>query len=74
MSSARFEGAYWAWFRSIIHLPIRFLPYVGYVTIAMVRFIFYLFEMILTFQQNDFPQLKYALLGIMGLFALVQRE
>ena len=24
--------------------------------------------------QNDFPQLKYALLGVMGLFALVQRE
>ncbi|KAG8750512.1 Signal peptidase complex catalytic subunit [Serendipita sp. 396] len=35
-----------------------FLPYVGYVTIAM----------------NDFPQLKYALLGIMGLFALISRE
>lgn len=35
-----------------------FLPYVGYVTIAM----------------NDFPQIKYALLGLMGLFALVQRE
>jgi hypothetical protein len=24
--------------------------------------------------QNDFPQLKYALLGVMGLFALIQRE
>jgi hypothetical protein len=35
---------------------------------------FILFETILTFLQNDFPQLKYALLGIMGLFALVQRE
>ncbi|KAG9056941.1 Signal peptidase complex catalytic subunit [Serendipita sp. 407] len=35
-----------------------FLPYIGYVTIAM----------------NDFPQLKYALLGIMGLFALISRE
>ncbi|KAK7042350.1 signal peptidase complex catalytic subunit SEC11 [Favolaschia claudopus] len=35
-----------------------FLPYIGYVTIAM----------------NDFPQLKYALLGGLGLLALVQRE
>ncbi|TFY79793.1 hypothetical protein EWM64_g4217 [Hericium alpestre] len=35
-----------------------FLPYVGYVTIAM----------------NDFPQLKYALLGGLGLLALIQRE
>ncbi|KZV74984.1 hypothetical protein PENSPDRAFT_647508 [Peniophora sp. CONT] len=35
-----------------------FLPYVGYVTIAM----------------NDFPQLKYAVLGGLGLLALIQRE
>jgi len=35
-----------------------YVPWVGYVTIAM----------------NDFPQLKYALLGILGLMALVQRE
>jgi len=35
-----------------------FLPYIGYVTIAM----------------NDFPQLKYALLGGLGLMALLQRE
>ncbi|KAI0312713.1 hypothetical protein OF83DRAFT_1176377 [Amylostereum chailletii] len=35
-----------------------FVPYVGYVTIAM----------------NDFPQLKYALLGGLGLMALLQRE
>ncbi|KAF8208351.1 signal peptidase complex catalytic subunit SEC11 [Mycena galopus ATCC 62051] len=35
-----------------------FLPYIGYVTIAM----------------NDFPQLKYALLGGLGLMALIQRE
>lgn len=39
-------------------LAHRFLPYVGYVTIAM----------------NDFPQLKYALLGGLGLLALIQRE
>ncbi|KAG6910041.1 Signal peptidase complex catalytic subunit [Tephrocybe rancida] len=36
----------------------EFLPFVGYVTIAM----------------NDFPQLKYALLGGLGLLALIQRE
>jgi len=35
-----------------------FLPYVGYVTIAL----------------NDFPQLKYALIGGLGLLALIQRE
>ncbi|KAG1856179.1 hypothetical protein C8R48DRAFT_718671 [Suillus tomentosus] len=35
-----------------------FLPYIGYVTIAM----------------NDFPQLKYALLGGLGLLAVIQRE
>ena len=54
----------------------RFLPYVGYVTIAMVNF-----QHALVFccsakrtTQNDFPQLKYALLGVLGLLALVQRE
>lgn len=35
-----------------------FVPYIGYITIAM----------------NDFPQLKYALLGGLGLLALLQRE
>ncbi|EJU01322.1 hypothetical protein DACRYDRAFT_67197 [Dacryopinax primogenitus] len=35
-----------------------FLPYVGYVTIVL----------------NDFPQLKYALLGGLGLLALFQKE
>jgi len=35
-----------------------FLPYVGYVTIVL----------------NDFPQLKYALLGGLGLLALIQKE
>ncbi|KAJ7628622.1 putative signal peptidase [Roridomyces roridus] len=35
-----------------------FLPYIGYVTIAM----------------NDFPRLKYALLGGLGLLGLLQRE
>ncbi|KAI0032073.1 hypothetical protein K488DRAFT_50736 [Vararia minispora EC-137] len=35
-----------------------FMPYVGYVTIMM----------------NDYPQLKYALLGSLGLLSLLQRE
>lgn len=26
------------------------------------------------YEQNDFPQLKYALLGSLGLLALIQRE
>ncbi|KAF9645491.1 hypothetical protein BDM02DRAFT_3120175 [Thelephora ganbajun] len=55
-----------ALYRGLKHLERRhvvgkvrgFLPYVGYVTIAM----------------NDFPQLKYALIGGLGLLALVQRE
>ncbi|EDR10366.1 uncharacterized protein LACBIDRAFT_247942 [Laccaria bicolor S238N-H82] len=36
----------------------RFLPYMGYVYC----------------DGNDFPQLKYALLGVLGLLALLQRE
>ena len=54
----------------------RFLPYVGYVTIAMVRFwtIFLTLNLTEVSRQNDFPQLKYALLGGLGLLALIQRE
>ncbi|PVG01624.1 putative signal peptidase [Serendipita vermifera] len=48
----------WLERRHVVGKVRGYLPYVGYVTIAM----------------NDFPQLKYALLAIMGLFALVQRE
>ncbi|KAH0831299.1 hypothetical protein J3R83DRAFT_13941 [Lanmaoa asiatica] len=44
--------------RHIIGKVRGFLPYIGYVTIAM----------------NDFPQLKYALLGGLALLALIQRE
>ncbi|KAA1471928.1 hypothetical protein DENSPDRAFT_865423 [Dentipellis sp. KUC8613] len=44
--------------KHIVGKVTGFLPYVGYVTIAM----------------NDFPQLKYALLGGLGLLALIQRE
>ena len=53
----------------------RFLPYIGYVTIAMVRHIFPARTlMLILLAQNDFPQLKYALLGGLGLLALIQRE
>jgi hypothetical protein len=51
---------------------LRFLPYVGYVTIAMVRLLNVL-EGKLT-GQNDFPKLKYALLGVLGLFLLTGKE
>ncbi|KAI6041500.1 hypothetical protein EDC04DRAFT_2668471 [Pisolithus marmoratus] len=44
--------------RHIVGKVRGFVPYIGYVTIAM----------------NDFPQLKYAMLGGLGLLALLQRE
>lgn len=58
---------------------VRFLPYIGYVTIAMVRSPpsgteDSIRSLGLTHVQNDFPQLKYALLGTVGLFLLVQKE
>ncbi|KAI0922857.1 Signal peptidase complex catalytic subunit [Taiwanofungus camphoratus] len=53
-----YQGLEWLERRHIIGKVRGFLPYVGYVTIAM----------------NDLPQLKYALLGGLGLLALVQRE
>ncbi|KAI0826113.1 hypothetical protein BC629DRAFT_1276895 [Irpex lacteus] len=53
-----YQGLEWLERRHIVGKVRGFLPYVGYVTIAM----------------NDFPQLKYALLGGLGLLALVQRE
>ncbi|KAF8892979.1 hypothetical protein BD779DRAFT_1669993 [Infundibulicybe gibba] len=53
-----YQGLEWLERKHIIGKVRGFLPYVGYVTIAM----------------NDFPQLKYALLGILGLLALIQRE
>jgi signal peptidase len=53
----------------------RFLPYIGYVTIALVcRDICSRRNSHGLVRQNDFPQLKYALLGGLGLLALVQRE
>lgn len=53
-----YQGLEWLERRHIVGKVRGFLPYVGYVTIAM----------------NDFPQLKYALLGGLGLLALIQRE
>ncbi|OAX34473.1 hypothetical protein K503DRAFT_698666 [Rhizopogon vinicolor AM-OR11-026] len=53
-----YRGLDWLERRHIVGKVRGFLPYIGYVTIAM----------------NDFPQLKYALLGGLGLIALVQRE
>ena len=53
-----YRGLDWLERKHIVGKVRGFLPYVGYVTIAM----------------NDFPQLKYALLGGLGLLALFQRE
>ncbi|KAG5734818.1 Signal peptidase complex catalytic subunit SEC11C [Termitomyces sp. T112] len=53
-----YRGIKWLERKHIVGKVRGFLPYVGYVTIAM----------------NDFPQLKYALLGGLGLLALIQRE
>ncbi|KAG2123113.1 hypothetical protein BD769DRAFT_1359867 [Suillus cothurnatus] len=53
-----YQGLEWLDRRHIIGKVRGFLPYIGYVTIAM----------------NDFPQLKYALLGGLGLLAIIQRE
>ncbi|KAK2459821.1 hypothetical protein APHAL10511_008142 [Amanita phalloides] len=53
-----YQGLEWLERKHIIGKVRGFIPYVGYVTIAM----------------NDFPQLKFALLGGLGLLALLQRE
>ncbi|KAF8336271.1 uncharacterized protein EI90DRAFT_3144652 [Cantharellus anzutake] len=53
-----YEGLQWLQRKHVVGKVGGFLPYVGYVTIAM----------------NDFPQLKYALLGGLGFLALIQRE
>ncbi|THH18879.1 hypothetical protein EW146_g2174 [Bondarzewia mesenterica] len=53
-----YKGMDWLEREHIVGKVSGFLPYVGYVTIAM----------------NDFPQLKYAFLGGLGLLALIQRE
>jgi len=53
-----YKGVKWLERNHIVGKVVGFLPYVGYVTIAM----------------NDFPQLKYVVLGGLGLLALIQRE
>ncbi|WRT64810.1 signal peptidase I [Kwoniella shivajii] len=53
-----YNGIEWIEREHIIGKVKGFLPYIGYVTIAM----------------NDFPQLKYALLGCVGLVMLIQQE
>jgi len=53
-----YQGLDWLEKKHIVGKVRGFVPYVGYVTIMM----------------NDFPQLKYALLGGLGLLALFQRE
>ncbi|KAL1406241.1 Signal peptidase complex catalytic subunit [Vanrija albida] len=53
-----YEGPEWLEAKQVVGKVRGFLPYVGYVTIAM----------------NDYPQLKYALLGGVGLFLLVSKE
>jgi signal peptidase len=51
-------GQSWIQRRHIMGRVLAHVPYVGMVTILM----------------NDYPQLKYALLGILGLVVLVSRE
>ncbi|TRM66862.1 signal peptidase complex catalytic subunit SEC11 [Schizophyllum amplum] len=53
-----YQGMDWLQRQHIVGKVRGFVPYVGYATIAM----------------NDIPQLKYGLLGILGLMALIQRE
>ncbi|PAV17821.1 sec11 c [Pyrrhoderma noxium] len=53
-----YQGLQWLEKKHIIGKVDGFLPYIGYVTIVM----------------NDYPQLKFALLGGLGLLALFQRE
>ncbi|KAG2046790.1 hypothetical protein BDR06DRAFT_1034413 [Suillus hirtellus] len=53
-----YQGLEWLDQRHIIGKVCGFLPYIGYMMIAM----------------NDFPQLKYTLLGGLGLLAVIQWE
>ena len=51
-------GQYWLSEKDVVGRGTGFVPYVGMVTILM----------------NDYPKLKYAVLGLLGLFVLVHRE
>ncbi|PWN50812.1 signal peptidase I [Violaceomyces palustris] len=53
-----YQGPRWMKKKNIIGQVKGYMPYVGYVTIAL----------------NDYPKLKYALLGLMGLSLLFQKE
>ncbi|KAG1749659.1 uncharacterized protein EDB91DRAFT_1327137 [Suillus paluster] len=53
-----YQGLEWLERRHIVGKVRGFLPYIGYPMITL----------------NDFPQLKYALLGGLGLLAVIQRE
>lgn len=55
---ALYHGARWMRRSNMVGRVRGYMPYVGYVTIAL----------------NDYPKLKYALLGIMGLSLLFQKE
>jgi len=52
------EGQSWLNEKHIIGRVIGFLPYVGQVTIIM----------------NDYPALKYALIGVLALFVIISKE
>lgn len=51
-------GQFWLERKDIIGRAKGFVPYIGIVTILM----------------NDYPQLKYLILGVLGVFVLVRRE
>jgi len=53
-----YNGLEWIERKHVVGKVRGFMPYIGYITIAL----------------NDFPQLKYAVMGILGLLALIQRE
>uniref|UniRef100_A0AC35TIT7 Signal peptidase complex catalytic subunit SEC11 n=1 Tax=Rhabditophanes sp. KR3021 TaxID=114890 RepID=A0AC35TIT7_9BILA len=51
-------GQTWLKQKDVTGQPHGFIPFVGMITIIM----------------NDYPQLKFALLGVLGLFVLIHRE
>ncbi|PWZ02536.1 putative signal peptidase [Testicularia cyperi] len=55
---ALYNGARWMKRSNMVGKVRAYMPYVGYVTIAL----------------NDYPKLKYLLLGVMGLSLLFQKE
>lgn len=53
-----YNGMRWLHSDQIVGRVMGYLPYVGYVTLLM----------------NDFPMLKYVVLGLLGLSMLFERE